>query len=256
MAKDPAFLFYPNDWIGGTMILNRHQKGCYLDLLVAQFNNGPLSLDTIKAVLGQDQAAWTVLSKKFKQTGEGLWYNERMETEKKKRGEFIERQKINGKKGGRKPTLNPTLNPNPTNKEDGDEIGNLDGTLLIPSMISNWKKNNPNAYIRLFEDSEQLLGISKKIKEWMSLKGDVTTYDNAEIIKKRWIEIVEFLCTESFLKKYSLTQINSHFPSVIQAFNNRNNGSHQQAFRKSSGKDEGAEQLLSSLKADLPGAGT
>ncbi len=127
MAKDPAFLFYPNDWMGGTQILSRHQKGCYLDLLVAQFNNGPLSLDTIKAILGQDQAAWTVLSRKFKQTGEGLWYNERLETEKNRRKNFIEKQKENGKKGGRKPTLNPTLNPNSTNieNENGirDEVG-------------------------------------------------------------------------------------------------------------------------------------
>lgn len=118
MAKDPAFLFYPNDWIGGTMILSRHQKGCYMDLLVAQFNNGPLSLDTIKAVLGQDQAVWTVLSKKFKQTDEGLWYNEKLETVKQKRGEFIKKQSDNGKKGGRKPTLNPTLKPNATNIEN------------------------------------------------------------------------------------------------------------------------------------------
>lgn len=93
MSKDPAFLFYPNDWLGGTMTLTRHQKGCYIDLLVAQFNSGPLSLDTIKTILGQDQAAWTVLSSKFKQTAERLWYNERLVAEKAKREEFSNKQK-------------------------------------------------------------------------------------------------------------------------------------------------------------------
>ena len=29
MAKDPTFLFYTGDWLGGTMVLTRHQKGCY-----------------------------------------------------------------------------------------------------------------------------------------------------------------------------------------------------------------------------------
>lgn len=112
MAKDPAFLFYPNDWSGGTMILNRHQKGCYLDLLIAQFNNGPLSLESIKTLLGQDQAVWTVLSSKFKQDSAGNYFNERLAAEVEKRRAFSEKQKINGMKGGRKPNPNPTLNPN------------------------------------------------------------------------------------------------------------------------------------------------
>lgn len=102
MAKDPAFLFYPNDWLGGTMSFSRHLKGCYIDLLIAQFNNGPLSLDTIKTVLGQDQASWTVLSSKFKQTAEGLWYNERLATEVEKRKKFSESRRENAKGRGTK----------------------------------------------------------------------------------------------------------------------------------------------------------
>lgn len=93
MAKDPAFLFYPNDWLGGTMGLTRHQKGCYIDILMAQFNSGPLSSDTIKTILGQDQAVWTILSGKFKQTAEGLWFNERLETEKMRRKNFTASRK-------------------------------------------------------------------------------------------------------------------------------------------------------------------
>jgi len=88
MAKDPAFLFYPNDWLGGTMLLTRYQKGCYFDLLMAQFNSGPLSLETIKVLLGPDFQAWEVLRAKFKQNEQGLFFNERMESEKLKRTAF------------------------------------------------------------------------------------------------------------------------------------------------------------------------
>src|SRR5688572_21835965 len=98
MAKDPAFLFYPNDWLGGTMTMTRHLKGCYIDLLVAQFNSGPLSLETIKTVLGSDQASWTVLSSKFKQTAEGLFFNERLVAEKFKREEYSNKQSERVKK--------------------------------------------------------------------------------------------------------------------------------------------------------------
>ena len=98
MAKDPAFLFYPGDWLGGTMTLTRHQKGCYMDLLMAQFNSGPLSLESIKTLLGQDQATWTVLQGKFKKTENGLYFNERMEAEKEKRVKHSIKQTENVKK--------------------------------------------------------------------------------------------------------------------------------------------------------------
>jgi uncharacterized protein YdaU (DUF1376 family) len=38
MAKDPAFLFYPTDWLGGTMGMTFEQKGAYMNFLMLQFN--------------------------------------------------------------------------------------------------------------------------------------------------------------------------------------------------------------------------
>lgn len=100
MAKDPAFLFYPGDWLGGTMLITRHHKGCYMDLLMAQFNNGPLSLDQIKAVLGQDQAAWTVLQEKFTVDNSGRFFNKKLAAEIEKRKAFTasRRNNLEGKK--------------------------------------------------------------------------------------------------------------------------------------------------------------
>jgi len=125
MAKDPAVLWYWSDWFGGTMTLSRHLKGCYMDLLYAQFNSGPLSLEEIKTVLGADFSAWNTLAKKFHQTETGLFFNERMEAEKLKRAEFSKKQSFNGKKGGRppsnKPKQNPTLNPNESLLENENE---------------------------------------------------------------------------------------------------------------------------------------
>lgn len=91
MAKDPAFLFYPGDWQGGTMTFSRFLKGCYIDVLIAQFNNGHLSLDEIKTVLGSDFGqAWPTLQKKFVQDENGLWFNEKLEHETKRRREYTE----------------------------------------------------------------------------------------------------------------------------------------------------------------------
>ena len=85
MAKDPATLWYWNDWQGGTITFTRHLKGCYMDLLHAQFNTGHLDLQAIKTVLGNDFASWGALSKKFVQDENGLFYNARLDAEMNKR---------------------------------------------------------------------------------------------------------------------------------------------------------------------------
>ena len=43
MAKDPAFLFYPNDFDCATRFFTDEEVGIYLSLLIAQFQNGRLS---------------------------------------------------------------------------------------------------------------------------------------------------------------------------------------------------------------------
>lgn len=96
MAKDPALLWYFNDWTGGTVTLSRHLKGCYLDLLAAQFNSGPLSLDEIKTVLGTDFGqAWPTLQKKFVKDDSNCYYNERLQFEKEKRINYSNSRRTN-----------------------------------------------------------------------------------------------------------------------------------------------------------------
>lgn len=93
--RDPAFLFYPGDWQGGTATFTRLIKGCYIDVLIAQFNSGPLSLEEIKNVLSHDfEASWPTLQKKFKQE-DGLFFNERLEFEKQKRRNYSKSRREN-----------------------------------------------------------------------------------------------------------------------------------------------------------------
>lgn len=126
MAKDPAMLWYWNDWNGGTMTLSRHLKGCYIDLLSAQFNSGPLSLDQIKTVLGTDKAHWDILSKKFRKEvnsdGIEVFFNERMETEKGKRAEFSNKQKERVlKRWNKDTTVNTTVLPKKENTNENED---------------------------------------------------------------------------------------------------------------------------------------
>ena len=99
MSKDPAFLFYPNDWLGGTMGMSAEQKGAYIDLLVYQFNNhGHFTEAQAKQVLSICFASvWQVVKMKFKNEGENseFLYNERLREEIEKRQAFSESRRNN-----------------------------------------------------------------------------------------------------------------------------------------------------------------
>lgn len=90
--KDPAFLFYPNDWIGGTMGMTFEEKGAYFELLMLQFNRGHMTSQMIAQTVGQ---IWDKVKCKFVQDSEGLFYNERLELEKEKRKKFTESRRNN-----------------------------------------------------------------------------------------------------------------------------------------------------------------
>lgn len=85
MAKDPAFLFYPGDWLGGTLHLNFACKGAYMDLLMLQFQKDHMTIHMIKHMLGHMfDEIWPQISDKFETDGTNYW-NERLKIEKNKR---------------------------------------------------------------------------------------------------------------------------------------------------------------------------
>lgn len=72
--KDPAFLFYPQDFVTGTMFFTFEQKGKYINLLCAQHQmGGILDKSTFNQIVGDDQ----LLRAKFIETEDGF-FNERL----------------------------------------------------------------------------------------------------------------------------------------------------------------------------------
>jgi uncharacterized protein YdaU (DUF1376 family) len=94
-VKDPAFLFYPNDYIGGTMGMTFEEKGAYMELLMLQFNRGHMTGHMIGQVVGQ---IWVKIQSKFKVDVDGLFYNQRLDDEIKKRQEYVS-SRLNNKEG-------------------------------------------------------------------------------------------------------------------------------------------------------------
>lgn len=92
MSKDPAFLFYPNDWLGGTMGMTFEEKGAYMDLLMMQFNRGHMTTHMIGQAVGQ---VWDKIKDKFEVDSSGCFYNKRLEEEQTKRKAFTDSRKNN-----------------------------------------------------------------------------------------------------------------------------------------------------------------
>ena len=105
MSKDPAFLFYPNDWLGGTMGMNFDSQGAYLTLLILQFNKGEFNEQQAMNTVGKER--WIELKGKFETDGLLFW-NIRLKIEHEKRKKFSQHQRDNVNKRYQKDTKPPT----------------------------------------------------------------------------------------------------------------------------------------------------
>ena len=92
MAKDPALLFYTSDFLSTTQGLSLEEIGMLIKLLCIQHQNGHLSKKAVKLAVGE--ATEDVLSF-FKLDENGLYYNERLDNEKKRRADYSESRRKN-----------------------------------------------------------------------------------------------------------------------------------------------------------------
>lgn len=79
--KDPAFLFYTQDFLTGTMFMNDEQVGIYIRLLCAQHQlGGMIERSAFLSRVNNN----TIIANKFIETDEG-YFNERLMVEMEKR---------------------------------------------------------------------------------------------------------------------------------------------------------------------------
>lgn len=149
--KDPAFLFYPNDYIGGTMGMTFEQKGAYIELLMLQFNRGHMTTDMIGQTLGQTMdKIWPVLASKFEQDEQGRYYNQRLESEILKRKAYSQsrRNNLTGKNQHNKSTQNDTT-------PSGHMTTHMEGQTTT-------HMENENEDINVIENKEEKEGAGRK----------------------------------------------------------------------------------------------
>ncbi len=152
--KDPAFLFYPNDYLGGTMGMTFEEKGAYIELLMLQFNRGHMTKHMIGQTVGQ---LWETLQNKFIKDDKGLYYNVRLEDEQNKRKSFTDSRKNN------------RLGVNQYNKEGGHmtkHMENENENKVSSSYLTVYNNIKAKNEILIPDDFEPL------ILEWLKYKSE------------------------------------------------------------------------------------
>lgn len=96
MGKDPAFLFYYQDFLVGTEFLTLEECGIYIRLLCHQADKGRLSLEHMQSICKAYGFTKNIQSK-FIVDDKGCYYNERLEQELIKRKAYTESRRKNAK---------------------------------------------------------------------------------------------------------------------------------------------------------------
>lgn len=106
MAKDPAVLFYTQDFLVGTMTMNYEQKGKYITLLCLQHQKGKLTLKDLQSILTDEDYE---IAEKFIKDTDGFYYNQKLRYESERRKKYSESRRNNLMKKHMKKDINSHL---------------------------------------------------------------------------------------------------------------------------------------------------
>lgn len=170
MAKDPAFLFYSQDFYTGVATLNWEDRGKFISILCLMHQQGRMSEETIRFIVG---SVSDNLKSKFSIDDQGMWYNSRLELESDKRSKFTESRRNNGLLGGR-----PT-----ESKPNGKPKNNLKVNHKVKHMGNHMEDENENR-----NDSINTIKGVDFFLEVKNVGGDIYTDEMLRRFSEYWTE--------------------------------------------------------------------
>ena len=200
--SDPAFLFYPNDYLGGTLGMTFEEKGAYIELLMMQFNLGHLQESKILKMLGSSSELWESIKLKFVVDEKGLYYNKRLEYEQIKRRKYSESRR-NNKMGKNQHSKSGHMLGHMTthmigHMENENENRNKDININKESITVNTKKEEKSDWRNSFEVYKQDLKEAYKelINDEAYIKQRQSYHNNLDIPKSLEKACVDYWATE------------------------------------------------------------
>jgi uncharacterized protein YdaU (DUF1376 family) len=97
--KSPAFQFYADDFLAGTMTMTNEERGAYITLLCIQWSKGSISkIDFDRVAMAMPPHSQAICQSKFELDDNGNLRNRRLEGEREKQAAYRQKQTDNAKK--------------------------------------------------------------------------------------------------------------------------------------------------------------
>ena len=147
--KAPAFQFYADDFLAGTLEMSQEEVGQFIRLLCHQWNRGSIPVETEKQQRLTGGCVSVDVLAKFRLCEDGLLRNERLETVRSERDRFLQQQSEKGRKSAESRKLASTAVQPDTQPESNSgstvvEIG-LQPEVNSPSPTPTPKKKDTAA---------------------------------------------------------------------------------------------------------------
>jgi len=159
--KAPAFLFYTDNFMGGTMFFTDEQVGKYIRLLCAQHSIGRLRKEQFMSILKTEDI---FVMEKFAVDENGCYYNQRLEMEINRRTKFVETRRNNLSGKGE-----PNISTKEQRKVEFRKSVEIYSEKYSPEMIDDfcayWCESNDGAKKLKFE-KEKTFEIDFRLNYW------------------------------------------------------------------------------------------
>lgn len=192
--KDPAFLFYPNDFLSGTITMSDDQIGKYIRLLCLQHQRGHLTeKDMIFICKSYDEDIFS----KFKIDDEKKYYNDRLEHEIIRRKAYSDSRSKNRKTAPAKGLSNKkdmkiisSTYDNHMETETINIINEFNLPLVYTQIIGKWlsyKKSRGEKY----KTAQSLKSLIKHLSTLSANDSDVAARIVEQSIGNNWAGLFE-----------------------------------------------------------------
>ncbi len=141
-GKSPAFQFYPSDWLAGTMTMSCAERGAYINLLSACWNDGslPIETDALRRISGAEMSEWEAIkgaALAHFRVKDGRYINGRLEKERAKQRDWSKKSREGGRASAAARRLENGGNQTSTNGQpQAQPLGNSSSSSLSSSSSS------------------------------------------------------------------------------------------------------------------------
>lgn len=215
MAKDPAFLFYPGDYLRDTQCLSEKSQVAYDRIMCEHMRNICITQEQlnffIKRLSEDEKSEVLFLLVKVKGGYQIEWVAESI----CKRMSYSESRRKN--KEGKTKNIYKTYDSHMENEnviEDENINKSENEKLLIPKMFSIFKRHLPNYPGSKEKDYKHLLSIATFILEQSGNVGTPTKFVNE--ITEAWEPICLVIKNDNFYAQKSLSTISNHIQEILQ----------------------------------------